>query len=72
MLRSTQHKAEKVDNHVSPTSVIIPSKSFSDNSSDSGYDESSNLGMNADKQNSGFNSKQVSIEQLNRPITISN
>ncbi|XP_044756972.1 SIN3-HDAC complex-associated factor isoform X2 [Coccinella septempunctata] len=68
MLKSIQHKIEKIDNHDSPTSIVAPSKAFSDNSSDSGYDESSNPGMNPKNQKTGLNSKQVSIEQLNRPI----
>lgn len=65
---SKQHKAVKIDNQDSPSSIVTPSKSFSDNSSDSGYDESSNPGLNPENQNSGFNTKQVSIEQLSRPI----
>ncbi|KAL3283852.1 hypothetical protein HHI36_018021 [Cryptolaemus montrouzieri] len=60
----SQHKPTTTADDNQNSTIIPPSKSFSDSSSDSGYDESSNL----DNQNTSlFNKKQVSIEELNRP-----
>lgn len=71
-LSKCKRKQATIETSIESDGTVVVTKLYSDSSSDSGYDESSNQGTlpdnNTYNNNNVIKKEQVSIEELNRQI----